>query len=104
MARLEAADERSDAAPEPLEGTEHSESLRSGRENSALAPTVLGSSDPAFEIRDGGRHLRVSRKGYAPALDLDGSHTAKPGDKQRVPLPGHFLKVIWLGFGDNSFY
>jgi hypothetical protein len=62
-----------------------------------LRPTVLGSSDPAFEIRDGGRHLRVSRKGYAPDLDLDGSHTAKPGDKQRVPLPGHFLKVIWLG-------
>ena len=59
-------------------------------------PPSLGSSDPAFEIRDGGRHLGVGGIGHAPAFDLDGADAAIARGQQRVALRDHLFEGHWV--------
>jgi hypothetical protein len=64
---LEAADERPDAASKMRQRCQHSELLRSGRQDTT---TFTCRGDSAFEIADGCRHLGVGRIAYFNANQL----------------------------------
>src|SRR5262245_34759700 len=89
---LEAADERPHPASHLPQGGEHSEALRSGRENPSFPTSLLSCGNPALEIGDGGRHLSVGGKSHTPALDLDGAHPTKACRQQRIALHRHFFE------------
>ena len=59
---------------------------------STPAPAILGSSDPAFEVRNGRRRLGVGPKGHVVAIHLHSAYAAKSHAEQRIALHTHFLK------------
>lgn len=69
------------------------------------SPAILGSSDPAFEVRSGRRRLGVGTKGHAAAIHLHSAYAAKPTPSSASRCTVISSSVIWAGiWGGNSCY
>src|SRR4249920_1896181 len=75
----------------PYQRSDHELKVPS-RLTSGLEAAATGAIHSAFEIRDGGRHLAVTRVGDAPAINLDRVHASETRSKQRVALRGYLFE------------
>src|SRR5690606_6835168 len=93
LARLEAADQRTNAAAPSGERVQHRlQTLAGCRAHDAAAGAGLVFGDPPFEVAEGGGHFGIARIGDAAPLDLDGAHAAPARGQQCIAPRDHVLE------------